>query len=36
MSEREKKPESLTEQRDRIIVRTSAIGILINVLLAAF
>ena len=36
MSEREKKPERLTEQRDRIIVRTSAIGILINVLLAAF
>ena len=36
MSDREKKPEGLTEQRDRIIVRTSAIGILINVLLAAF
>ena len=36
MSDREKKPERLTEQRDRIIVRTSAIGILINVLLAAF
>ena len=36
MSDSEKKPERLTEQRDRIIVRTSAIGILINVLLAAF
>jgi len=36
MNESEKKPERLTEQRDRIIVRTSAIGILINVLLAAF
>ena len=36
MSDNEKKPERLTEQRDRIIVRTSAIGILINVLLAAF
>ena len=36
MSDREKKPEGLTEQRDRIIVRTSAIGILVNVLLAAF
>ncbi len=31
-----KKTEGLTEQRDRIIVRTSAIGILVNVLLAAF
>lgn len=36
MNDCEKKPERLTEQRDRIIVRTSAIGILINVLLAAF
>ena len=36
MSDREIKPEGLTEQRDRIIVRTSAIGILVNVLLAAF
>ena len=36
MSNCEKKPESLTEQRDRIIVRTSAIGISVNVLLAAF
>ena len=36
MSDREKKPERLTDQRDRIIVRTSVIGILVNVLLAAF
>ena len=36
MSDCEKKPERLTEQRDRIIVRTSAIGISVNVLLAAF
>jgi len=36
MSDNEKKPERLTEQRDRIIVRTSIIGILVNVLLAAF
>ena len=36
MSDNEKKPEGLTEQRDRIIVRTSAIGILVNVLLEAF
>ena len=36
MSDNEKKPERLTEQRDRIIVRTCAIGILVNVLLAAF
>lgn len=36
MSDIEKKPERLTEQRDRIIVRTSAIGISVNVLLAAF
>ena len=36
MSDLEKKTERPTEQRDRIIVRTSAIGILINVLLSAF
>ena len=36
MSDCEKKPERLTEQRDRIIVRTSAIGISVNVLLAVF
>ena len=36
MSDSEKKPERPTEQRDRIIVRTSIIGILVNVLLAAF
>lgn len=36
MSDCEKKPERLTEQRDRIIVRTSVIGISVNVLLAVF
>ena len=36
MNDNGKKPERLTEQRDRIIVRTSAIGISVNVLLAAF